>query len=112
MLVRVMREGQPKYIRSDNVVSVQIGNAPDESPFCIVEYENDNTMTDQEVDGTPDEVFKALFNPPEMIEKEKVANVLGRAHASLSGMYGRGEVMAARRAMETVAEALGLKVRE
>lgn len=105
----MMQDGEPKYIRSDGVTEINWEDGP-ESGCTGIAYEGGRPPV--VVDGSPDEVFKALFNPPETLLKAEVADVLGRAHSSLSGMYGHGEVMAARRAMEAVAKALGLKVRE
>lgn len=70
MLVRMMQDGQPKYIRSDGVTEITWEDGPD-SGCTGITYEGGRQPV--VVDGSPDEVFKALLNPPETLLKEDVA---------------------------------------
>lgn len=91
MLVRMTQDGEPKYIRSDGVTEINWEDGP--SSGCTgIAYEGGRPPV--VVDGSPDEVFKALFNPPEMIDKEKVARVLDMVEGAVhEARLGRGPLL-------------------
>lgn len=64
-LVRMTWRGEAKFIRSAGVTEIR----PIEEGVRV-EYGRDDWTC---VDGSPDEVFKALFNPPEAVPKADVA---------------------------------------
>lgn len=83
-LVRMTHKGVPKFIRTDGVTRISV----DED--CVrVDYGFDEL---DYVDGTPDEVHKALFQPPETIEKAKVDEAIStRRFAGVQAMTAREE---------------------